>query len=202
MAKLMVLRLAGEASSFAFARLDREKLYGRKERQVVDAEGRACYPAWLSSDGAALVPSGGLAMLYVDEGFATVERSALRAVDEQGAELPLQPSTLGVPQDLEGPVAPQRVLAHVISSVYQLQAENLGANLAAELDAGKIFCAPFNFRDDYALEVLFLVRNEAGTFGLVGKPSGFEFVRRELLPAMPAAEEGDDLADDLDFNML
>jgi hypothetical protein len=202
MAKSIAVRLAGEASSFAFTRLDREKLYGRKERQVVDADGKRCFPAWLSSDGAALVPPGGLAMLYVDEGFATVERSALKAVDDQGAPLPLQPSTLGVEQELEGPVTPQRVLDHANHGVYQLQAETLGAKLAAELDAGKIFCAPFNFRDDYALEVLFLLRNEAGTFGLVGKSSNFELVRREIAPVAPGADEGDELSDDLDFNML
>jgi len=201
MAKSIALRLADEASSFAFVKLDREKLYGRKERQVVDAEGNRCYPAWLSSDGAALVPPGGLAMVYVDEGFATIERSALKAVDEQGADLPLQPSTLGVAQALE-PATPQRLLDHVIYSVYQLQAETLGPTLAAELEAGKLFSAPFNYRDDYALEVIFLVRNEAGIFGLVGKPSKFDFLARDLAPVAAAVDEGDDLTDDLDFTML
>jgi hypothetical protein len=200
MAKSIALRLADEASSFAFVKLDREKLYGRKERQVVDPEGQRCYPAWLSSDGAALVPPGGLALVYVDDGFATVERSALKAVDEQGAELPLQPSTLGVEQTLV-PATPQDLLDHVITTVYQLQAETLGPALGAALAAGQLFRAPFNYRDDYALEVIFLVRNEAGIFGLVGKPSNFGFIQRELVPTAPSVED-DDLGDDLDFTML
>lgn len=201
MAKSIALRLGAEASSFGFARLDRDKLYGRKERQIVDQDGRRCASAYLSSDGAALVPSGGLAMLYVDEGFATIERSTLRAVDDQGADVPLVPSTLGVEQELEGPVAPQRLLDHAIHTVYQLQAEALGPQLDADLTAGKIYCAPFNFRDDYQRQMLFLVRNDTGIFALIGSPRGFAFVTREVATTTPA-DETDDLADDLDFTMM
>ena len=200
MAKAIALRLAGEVSSFSFARLDRNKLYGHKERQVVDQDGKRCTSAYLSSDGAALVPSGGLAMLYVDEGFATIERSTLRAVDDQGADVPLLPSTLGVEQDLEGPVPPQRLLDHTIHTVYQLQSEVLGANLTAALSAGKIFCAPFNFRDDYQRHTLFLLGNDSGTFALIGNTRTFDFVRRDATPA--AMDDADDLADDLDFTMM
>jgi hypothetical protein len=201
MAKSIALRLGSEASSFAFTRLDRDKLYGRKERQIVDQDGRRCASAYLSSDGAALVPSGGLAMLYVDEHYATIERSTLRAVDDQGADVPLVPSTLGIEQDLEGPVPPQRLLDHAIHTVYQLQSETLGAQLSDALTAGKIFCAPFNFRDDYQRQMLFLVRNDTGIFALIGSPRGFAFVTREVAPT-GAADEADDLADDLDFTMM
>jgi hypothetical protein len=200
MAKAIALRLAGEVSSFGFAKLDRDKLYGHKERQVVDQDGKRCASAYLSSDGAALVPSGGLAMLYVDEGFATIERSTLRAVDDQGADVPLLPSTLGVEQELEGPVPPQKLLDHNIHTVYQLQSEALGAKLGAELTAGKLFCAPFNFRDDYQRQMLFLVRNEHGIFALIGSARGFDFVRRDAAPA--PVDDTDDLADDLDFTMM
>jgi len=201
MAKSIALTLGAEASSFSFVRLDRDKLYGRKERQIVDQDGRRCASAYLSSDGAALVPSGGLALLYVDEGFATIERSTLRAVDDQGADVPLVPSTLGIEQELEGPIAPQRLLDHAIHTVYQLQSETLGAQLAEALGSGDIFCAPFNFRDDYQRQMLFLLRNDTGTFALIGSPRGFAYVSREVAPDA-AADEADDLADDLDFTML
>ncbi len=200
MAKAIALRLAGEVNSFAFSRLDRYKLYGRKERQVVDQDGNRCSSAYLSSDGAALVPSGGLAMLYVDESFATIERSTLRAVDDQGADVPLLSATLGVEQDLEGPVAPQRLLDHTIHAVYQLQCEALGTQLDAALAAGGIFCTPYNFRDDYQRQTLFLLRNDNGTFALLGSARGFDFIRRDAAPV--AADEVDELADDLDFTML
>lgn len=200
MAKAIAVRLGGESSSFSFSRLDREKLYGRKERQVIDGDGRRCSSAWLSSDGAALVPSGGLAMLYVDDAFLTLERSSLKAVDAAGADLPLQPCTLGAEQELVT-VDARQVLDYAIHAVYQLQPETLGAELDAQLKAGKIFRAPFNYRDDYALETMFLLGNEAGLFALVGTPHGFDLIQRDAAPAV-ASDEQDDLSDDLDFNML
>ena len=201
MAKSLLVRLGGEVSSFGLSRLDRDKLYGFKERQVVDPDGKRCSSAYLSADGAALVPGGGLAMLYVDESFATIERSSLRAVDAEGADLTSLPATLGSEQDLEGPVPPQRVLDCDIHTVYLLQEESLGTDLAAALAAGKIFRAPFNARDDYQRQSAFLVRNDHGIFALVGAPRGHDFVRRDAVPTA-AADEGDDLADDLDFSSL
>lgn len=201
MAKTIAVRLGGESSSFAFAKLDRERLYGRKERQVVDDEGKRCASAWLSSDGAALVPSGGLAMLYVDESFGTVERSALQAVDDQGAEVAQLPATLGVEQELEGPLPPARVLDHAVHSVYVLTPESIGATLAAELKAGKIYGCPYCFRDDYTRQMLFLLANETGTFALLGSAPAFAMVRRDAAPPAASAE-GDDMSDDLDFSMM
>lgn len=201
MAKSIAVGFAGESSSFTYERLDRERLYGRKERQVIDADGRRCSSAWLSSDGAALVPSGGLALLYVDESFGTVERSSLQAVDDQGAELALLPSTLGSEQPLEGPVPPARLLDHVIHTVYVLTAETIGSALSAALKDGRIFCSPFNARDDYQRQMLFLVANEHGIFGLVGSAPGFAMIRREAVP-VAAAADGDELSDDLDFSMM
>jgi len=201
MAKTIAVRLAGESSQFAFARLDREKLYGRKERQVVDADGQRCAAAWLSADGAALVPTGGLALLYVDEAFGTVERSALQAVDDQGAALALLPSTLGVEQELEGPLPAARVLDHAMHSVYVLTAESVGATLAAALAEGKVFSVPFNFRDDYQRQTLFLLANDQGTFALVGTAPGFLPVHRDAVPVVATGDD-DALADDLDFSMM
>jgi hypothetical protein len=200
MAKAINVRLGDESSAFSFARLDREKLYGRKERQVMDPDGGRCTPAWLSSDGAALVPPGGVAMLFVDEAFLTVERSSLKATDATGAELPLKPSTLGVEQVLQL-VDAATLLDHCIATVYVLAPEILGPSLAAELAAGKIFRAPFNYRDDYLLETMFLLRNEAGIFALVGRPHGYAMVAKDAAPAA-AEEEHDELGDDLDFSMM
>jgi hypothetical protein len=199
MAKAVTVRLGDESSSFAFAKLDREKLYGRKERQVIDPDGGRCTPAWLSSDGVALVPPGGVAMLFVDDAFLTIERSSLKAVDATDTELPVKPSTLGVEQVLEA-VDAATVLDHCIATVYVLAPETLGPTLAAELAAGKIFRAPFNYRDDTMLETMFLVRNEAGIFALVGRPHGYAMVAKDAAPAT-AEEEHDDLGDDLDFSM-
>lgn len=201
MAKSIMVTLGGESSGFAFAKLERARLYGHKERQVVDADGRRCQSAYLSADGQALIPSGGLALLYVDEGFGTVERSALQAVDDEGAAVAKHPSTLGAPQALVE-ATPARLLEHQIHTVYELTPETLGSALGKALEAGRIFEAPFCYREEYRPQALFLLRNESGIFALAGTAHGFAMVRREAAPVAATADDADDLADDLDFSMM
>ena len=54
MARSIVVRLGDEESAFGFTKVEREKLYGKKERVVVDETGRECDAAWLTPDGAVL----------------------------------------------------------------------------------------------------------------------------------------------------
>lgn len=199
----IVVRYGDEESSFRFAKVDRAKLYGRKERVILDESGARCVPAYLTADGAALVPPGGTAHVYVDEGFETVERSALMAVDEEGEPLTAMPSTLGVPQPLE-PTRPERLLDHVVGSVYQLTPEALGPTLSKALADGELFECPYNYRDGYDPDVLFLMQNEEGVFGLVARLSGFDFISREAPPEEEVAleEDAEELEDDLDFSMM
>ncbi|MBV8656576.1 MAG: hypothetical protein JO142_02005 [Burkholderiales bacterium] len=201
MAKSIILSLGEESSSFSFSRLDRAKLYGYKERQIVDTDGERCTSAYLTSDGAAIVPSGGLAMVYVDDSFSTIERAALKTIDEAGAELPIKSSTLGVAQALEGPVSEQRLLDHMIHTVYELSVEELGANLSSQLDAGKIFSAPFSYRDDYEMQTMFVLKGEGALFALIGEPSGFTFLHRDAVQVELESVE-DDMSEELDFSMM
>jgi hypothetical protein len=199
----IIVSYAGEETGFQFVRVDRSKLYGRKERVILDESGNRCVAAYLTADGAALVPPGGTAHVYVDEGFDTIDRSVLRAVDENGKQLELVPSTLGVAQPIE-PVRPERILDFVVQSVYQLSSESLSAALDKALSDGEIFECRYLYKDGYASDVMFLLRNEEGTFALITSPTGFDFIAREApLPAHPSyEEEGDELSDDLDFSMM
>lgn len=198
----IVLRYGEEESRFDFSKVDRSKLYGRRERVILDENGDRCVAAFLTADGAALVPPGGTAHIYVDEHFDTVERSALRAVDELGNELPITPSTLGEPQPLE-PVSAARFLDHVVQSVYELSPTTLGDALKKALADGELFESVYNYREGYDPDTLFLIETGEGIFGLVAKPTGFEFLEREPPPAEEGeAEEADELEDDLDFSMM
>ncbi len=198
----IVLSYSGEESSFDFALVDRAKLYGRKERVILDENGAPCVGAYLTADGAALVPPGGTAHLYVDEYFDTIDRSQLRAVDDEGKPMELIASTLGAPQPLV-PIRPERILECVVSRVYQLSPSSLSPALKTALDDGEIFESPFNYRDGYDADVLFLLANEEGIFGLIAGPSGFDFITREAQPeAVRDEPELDELDDDLDFSMM
>lgn len=203
MARAIVLRLEGEESSFGFVKVERDKLYGRKQRVVVDEQNRACASAWLTADGTALVPTGGTAHVWSDESWQAVDQDARVAVDEAGTALETRPSTLGVPQDAQV-VDAARVLDHVTTSIYQLDALELSPKADALLGEGAILEVPFRYREGFEEEVLFVLKNDEGVFGLVARPTGFAMLEREALPLAiePGAEEGDELSDDLDFSMM
>jgi hypothetical protein len=201
MAKGIVVRVGNEESSFALTKVEREKLYGKKERVVVDELGRTCSPAWLTSDGTALVPLGGTAHVWIDERWGAHDAGARRAVDAEGRPLVPAPSTLGVSQDAFE-VGAARLLEHVTHTVYELTPESLADTLRTALARGAIFEAPFVYRESYEPDRVFLLASEEGTFALVGRPTGFSMLERAQ-PAPPPAPDGDDeLEDDLDFSML
>jgi hypothetical protein len=199
MAQEIVLDFGGETARFALARVDRDKLYGQKIRIAVDENNQPCAAAWLTEDGQ-VVPPGGVAMIYADGQFNSVERAELRVVDADGAPVQMVRSTLGVAQPLAGPVPPQRLLDHVVSSVYQLDAQMLPAALQTQLDAGALYEFPFCWREDVQASRAFLLANEAGVFALIGTPSNFEFVAREARNEIEADGDGSD--DELDFSMM
>jgi hypothetical protein len=200
MAKGLVVRWNGESSAFGLSRLDRDKLYGVKLRVVVDENDRSCQSASLTADGSALIPSGGVSLLYVDDACDSVERSDLVPLTPDGTRAPLKPSTLGIPQDLGAPVPPSRVLETVVTHVYALSKDEVGPELAKALAGGAIFETRFNYRDDYADAPAFLLENAEGTFALVAAEAGFSFVERETVAAEDDGEG--DAGDDLDFGMM
>lgn len=199
MARALVLKLGDEESRFSITKVDREKLYGKKERVIVDEENRPCAPAWLTADGSALVPLGGTAHVWMDERWMAFETNERKAVDADGAALVEVPSTLDVAQDAEV-VSAERLLDHVTATIYQLDPESLGEAAASALDQGAVLECAFSYRGGHDPDRAFVVKNDAGLFALVGRPTGFAMLRREVLPAL---DEGDDeLEGDLDFSMI
>jgi len=200
MARQLLFDFDGEPSAFDLTRHGREKLHGRKRKVVVDDEGRPCQRALLTEDGATLIPPGGAAELYLDAAFDVVEKGDRQAVDAAGRALEPVPSTLGVAQRLVGPVSAQRLLDHVTPVVYQLDPASLGPRLQAGLAEGGVYESRFSYVDGWDAQALFLVQNDTGVYALVGRPTGFDWVRRAT---PPPAEDGADLfEDDLDFGML
>lgn len=201
MAKGIVVRFGGELSAFALARVDREKLYGRKLKVVVDEKGESCQSAYLTSDGSALLPTGSLALLPVDDALDAYERSDLIAVDAAGKPRQVAPSTLGVEQPLTGPIDPRRVLDFATKSLYQLTPEEVGPTLLSALESGGIFETIFNWREDWDASTCFLLKNDTGIFALICEPATFEFLKRDAPPIADDAE-AESADDDLDFGMM
>lgn len=200
MAKPIIVDYGGVESSFALTRLDREKLYGRKQRQTIGPDGKRCLRAELTRDGQLLVRSGMTAQAYFDAGNNWVPNGEMVGIDPDGNTVDKQNSTLGVAQTLEGPVEADAVLDMTLRTIYLLAAQELDPKLKDDLSAGKIFRFAFNYRADYALENAFLVGNEHGLFALIGNASDSSWCELEAA-AVPTFDDGDD-DDDLDFEMF
>lgn len=200
MAREIVVTYQGEPSHLPLQRVERSKLYGRKRRLVVDADGNPCSMALLTVDGSALLPPGTVASLYVDENFDTVERGELVAVDADGNDLPLLESSLGQERALQGPVSDDRVLDLTVTAVYQLDEEGLTAELQEALSRGEIFETRFNYTRGYRDAPLLLLKNDEGLFGLVGEETAFEYASHELPDTDGAEDEDDPFDGELDFS--
>ncbi len=200
MAKPIIVSLGGVQSRFDHEKLDRAKLYGRRQRQVLDPGGQRCERAELTRDGTLLVRSGMTAQGYFDEQGTWIPSSKLVGLDADGNPVKEVPSTLGEPQTLSGPVDPTEVLDLAVRSVYVLSPEGLDPKLEAELKAGKVYKFTFCYRGGYAAETAFLVGNGAGYFALVGVPSQTEWIELQTVIAETADDADDD--EELDFEMF
>lgn len=200
MARNIVVELDGEESSFDFKPVDRAALYGKRRRVALDRGGEPCSRASLTENGSILIKSGMTGQAYFDADGQAYKLSELVAYGPEGTELTKSPSTLGVAQQLRGPVDPSEVLDTRIGVVYALSPATIAPSLEAKLAAGSIFTFPFNYREDYRAESAFLVSNENGLFALIGVPVQYEWVSLELLAELPASD--DDSEDELDFEMF
>lgn len=187
----------GGSSSFEYRKIDRSKIYGRKARLPIDPEGQPCERALLTEDGSMVLRTGMIGQGYFDNGGEWIPTSDLLGLDPQGEPLRIVPSTLGVPQAIV-PIPPWEALELQVNSVYLLSPESIDPTLEDALSRGELFRFSFNYGSDFHAETALLVRNEEGTFCLVGVP---------LLPGwaepdgVPVYEEPSDLGD-LDFEMF
>lgn len=197
MAKPIMVRYKGEASTFDHHKIDRSKIYGKKVRLLLDPDGHPCERALLSEDGAMVLRTGMIGQGYFDGTGEWIPTGDLLGLDEQGEPLRVVPSTLGVAQDLVA-IAPWEALEFQVSSVHLLSPDAVAPELEEALSRGEIFRFSFNYGSDFHAETALLMRNEEGTFCLVGVP---------LLPAwaepndVPVYDEPSDLGD-LDFEMF
>jgi len=198
MPKGIVVTHNSKVSSFQIEKVERAKIYGVRRRLAVDQKGRTCARAALTDDGQVLLRAGMTAQGWFDTDGRQVDQKDIAAEDENGKPLELIPSTLGVEQRLEGPIAATAVLDLSLTAVYRIAPEQLDESLSKSLADGQFWRFPFNYRPDYRSETGYLVQNADGIFALVGVPAPAEF----LEPQAPPPLGDDDDANDLDFEMM
>lgn len=198
MAAALKFKLKGAEYEAVPVKLERKKLYGWTDVVATDASGEACRTAQVDPDGELLIPPGAVKLGILDEDGAWVERSELVAVDADGKELPIVPSSFGQTIELGETATSEEFLDHVWKSVYQLD----NAELANALGDG-IYPFTFNYRADASPEDGFLLAAGGKVFLFDGEKSEFEFIGLEEASILdePAAEpEAEE--DELDFSMM
>jgi hypothetical protein len=200
MARVISVALSGVESSFEFKSIDRAALYGKRRRIALDALEQPCSRASILEDGSMVLKSGMTGQGYFLSDGTFLKQGELQGFDTTGKPLEKVPSTLGVTQELIGPVEPSKVLDMRIASIYLLDAESIHENLSASLDRGDIYEFMFNYREDYQAETGVLLRNKSGTFALIGAPLEYEWSEFNVVSELPATDEDSD--DDLDFEMF
>ncbi len=78
-------------------KIDRSRLYGYKELEVVDDLGSRCDLATLAEDGRTLVGRGSTALGWLDADGCWCDKSQLKPVDLDGKEVVPVPSSFSAP---------------------------------------------------------------------------------------------------------
>ena len=204
MARQLVFQWGESDLAFSFAKVDRSKLYGYKEVEVVNDGGGSCELATLADDGSTIVGRGGIGMGYVDADGCWIEKSNLTPVDSDGEEIqPVASSFNGVIK-LFDTVTAEDYLNHSIRTVYQLQSEDDVASLRDELLAGTIFSFPYSFRGGLEADAGFLIAGADGhLFLAVGSPTRLEFIGHQHTAAVvDDSETQSDDSDIMSFDMI
>lgn len=199
MAKPIVASLSGKEYSFNLSKIDRTKIYGSKKRVALDSQGRFCTRAALSSDGAHLLLTGMTAQAYFKQDGHLVAKQEMVGITPDGKLVEQIPSTLGVAQNLEGPVNPSEVLSLEVESIYFLESIDPASELLDKLNSGEIYKLPINYSAGLDMETGYLMANDEGCFAVVGKPAQTQWIESAtLFESVEATED----ADDLDFESM
>ena len=119
MQKTLEVVFNGKVSSFTVTKIDRSKLYGSKKRIPVDTQGQECSAAALTRDGRYILPTGGTALLYLDEKEDVVERNQLQAVDPDGSNGDSEESSSNEAMELGPAISAAEVLEYTITHAYK-----------------------------------------------------------------------------------
>jgi hypothetical protein len=172
MAKPLVFQLGDKDLSFTLNKVDRSKLYGYKEVEVLDDHGRRCELATIANDGRTVVGVGGTGLGQVSADGLWSEKSQLKPIDLDGQEIKPVASSFSAPVKLFDTASIEQYLNHNIRSVYQLESADDTSELLLELKRGTIFSFPYSYRGGLEADAGFLLLSDDNhIFLAVGNPT-------------------------------
>lgn len=191
---------------FAMNKVDRSKLYGFKELEVLDENGAPCELTTLADDGRTLVGKGGTGIGYLDADGNWCDKAELKPVNLEGQEITPVPSSFANPIPLDEEVSTDEYLEHNIRLVYQLEPTAVTDELRERLSQGAIFHFPYSYRGGLESDAGFLLTNaDNEIFFLVGDRTNIDY--KNLQASSPAVAPTDDASDEagddlMDFGMI
>ena len=199
MAKELIFKVSGVDYSAAPVKLERKKIYGWSDLVATDKSGEVCSSAYLSTDDALLIPSGGYKQGTVDESGRWVEKGNLTACDESGNPLQMYASSFDAPIELSETASVEEFLDNDWESVYQI----LNAELAAVI-GDKIYKFEFFYRAGTNHNMGYLISTPGGLFLFAGDKQEFplvSLVEQTVIDDTEEEPEEEDI-DELDFSMF
>jgi hypothetical protein len=202
-AKPLVFQLGDRAIPFSLNKVDRSKLYGYKEMEVLAEDGQRCELATLADDGCTVVGRGGTGIGQLSSDGLWCDKQTLRPVDPDGKDIQPVPSSFTAPIRLFETASFDDYLSHNIRLVYHLTAEDDLADLLAELKKGTIFSFPYSYRGGLVADAGFMLLGEDDKIFLaVGNPARLAFVGLQQLAVVDEVEEEEEEGDSMDFDMI
>ncbi len=203
MPRQLVLSLDGREIPVSLVKIDRDKLYGSVEIEAFDEKGREASLRVLAADGKTLIDKGGTSLATINEKGTSVDRTSLKAVDENGDPIEPVPSSFNEPNVLKRATTDD-YLSSMVKSVYWLQPPEDGdiQYLIDHLGGDDIFTFPFSYRGGLDYDNAFVLGNDNEAFMVIGKPAEFQFLKLNQAVTLDSTEEEEISADDLDFDLL
>ncbi len=185
-------------------KVDRSKLYGYKEMEVLDDEGQFCELATLADDGRTLVGKGGTGIGYLTADGNWCDKDQLSPVNLEGDKITPVPSSFKAPIVLTSESSIDDYLSHSIRLVYQMDIpEDDNGDLVTKLLGGAIFKFEYSYRGGLEADTGFLMTNEANEiFMLIGDSTSIQPVGLQQAAGAVTEEPDADEGDLMDFGMI
>jgi len=202
MAKPLVFQYGGRDLSFVLNKVDRTALYGHKEVEVLNEDGKVCELATLADDGRTIVGRGGTGIAYLSADQAWCDRAKLKPVGLEGNEITPVGSSFSAPISLGQQASVDDYLDHKIRLVYYLTSENDVSQLVEELGRGTIFSFPYSYRGGLQADAGFLLASDGKVFLAVGNRTEMHFLGLQQAAPLTEDDSDDDETDLMDFDMM
>lgn len=203
MAQHLQFSFGGTEFACGISKVDRARLYGSIDTEVLDEEGRKCELATLAGDGKTLIPAGGTALASISPDGSWRVKEELTPVDLNGNPIASVQSTFKVTTELTEKATYEEFLSHNIRLLYLLETVTgkIPDALMEELKGGTIYKFQFSYRGGLEADAAFLLAGEDGTpWMMVGKRTDISFIGFEQVAA--AVQNEEDANEDEDDGLM